>query len=588
VFSWFFETKKLINASSTIPLMLRTHNCGELSLKDKGSSVRICGWVNSMRGHGGVTFVDVRDRYGVVQIVLNEKVELHREDVIQVFGIVNERKDKNPDLTTGEIEVVAEKVNVLGKSEVPPFEIVDDTNATEELRMKYRFLDLRRPKLQKNFMIRHKAMGAARNFLYSEDFLEIETPLFVKATPEGARDYIVPSRVNKGQFYALPQSPQLYKQLLMVAGFDRYFQLARCLRDEDLRADRQPEFTQIDVEMSFPELEDVYNLGDRLLKAIFKETSDFELELPTLRIPYKESMNKYGCDKPDLRFDLFLHDVSDICAKTDFGVFKTVIENGGIIKCINPEKDFGRKDLDKLEEFCKRFGAKGMAYVKIVDGKFESGIAKFLSPEIQAELISRVGGKSGVIIFIADKENVVNKVLSRLRNKLGKDLELYDPKDFKVCWIVDFPLFEWDEENKKWAPAHHMFTMPKNIDDLENDPGKVVAQCYDLVLNGVELASGSIRCHDPSVQERIMKVVGFPKEEAEERFGFLLNAFKYGAPVHAGFAIGFDRLVAMICGEEDIREVIAFPKNKDARSVMDGCPNDVDPKILEELGIKLR
>lgn len=444
--------------------------------------------------------------------------------------------------------------------------------------------------MQQHLIFRHKAAQAARVFLSSQGFLEIETPLLMKATPEGARDYVVPSRVNPGKFYALPQSPQLYKQLLMVSGMDKYFQIAKCLRDEDLRADRQPEFTQIDVEMSFGEQSDVFKVGEGLVHAMFKETMGKEIKIPFLKMPYKEAMDKYGCDKPDLRFGLELKDVTSIVVKSDFGVFKDVQKNNGIIKCINPNKDFSRTELDSYIAFCTEAGAKGMAWMRVTEKGLDSNIAKYFKEDVQKELINLVGPKPGsVLMFIADKPKKCNEILAKLRNKLGADLKLYDPSEFKFCWIVDFPLFELDEETGSWMAAHHMFTMPKKecLSYLESKPENVYADCYDLVLNGVELASGSIRIHDPAIQERVMKIVGFPKEKAHERFGFLLEAFKYGAPPHGGFAIGFDRFVAMLQGFSDIREVIAFPKNKAAECPMDGCPSTIEDNQLRDLKIKL-
>ncbi len=579
--------------------MLRTHTNGELSTADVKKEVVLTGWVHTRRDHGGVIFIDLRDRYGITQIVFNpdskafkEADKLRREDVLRVKGVVRERPKgmENPNISTGKIEVLVSDLEILNKSEVPPIEVDDRIVAGEEQRLKFRYLDLRRPIMQRNLIVRHKAAQAARAALNEMGFLEIETPLLMKATPEGARDYVVPSRVHPGKFYALPQSPQLYKQILMVAGFDRYYQIAKCLRDEDLRADRQPEFTQIDVEMSFPTQDSVFEVAEKTVKRIFKEAVGVDIKIPFKRISYRESMEKYGCDKPDLRFGLELVDVTDIVKKSDFKVFVDVAESKGIIKCINPQKDFSRNEIDKYIEFCQNLGAKGMAWMRVTKEGLESNIAKYFKPELQKELIKKVGAKPGsVMMFIAGKPKQVNDVIYRLRNKLGSDLKLYDPKEFNFCWVVDFPLFEFDEEIQDWVPAHHMFTMPKKetIDFIEKDPGKVIAECYDLVLNGVELASGSIRIHRPDIQERVMARVGFPKESAEKRFGFLLEAFKYGAPPHGGFAIGFDRLVAMMLGYDDIREVIAFPKSKSAECPMDGCPTELEEKQLKELNIKI-
>ncbi len=580
---------------------LRTNTCGELSKKDLDSNVTLCGWVSTRRDHGGIIFIDLRDRYGITQIVFDPDVsgealktaeQLRREDNIQVKGHVKARKEgmTNAKLKTGEIEIFIDKINILNKSETPPIEIEDRIELSEDIRLKYRYLDLRRPLMQKHIKIRHIAMQAARKFLCEHSFLEIQTPMLVKATPEGARDYVVPSRVNPGKFYALPQSPQLYKQLLMISGFDRYFQFPICLRDEDLRQDRQPEFTQLDLEMAFVEEEDIYDIGEGSIKAMMKETLDIDIKGSFPRLKYKESMDRFGCDKPDMRFSLELTDVSEIVKDSDFGVFKSVVESGGIIKCINPEKDISRKEIDRYISFCQECGSKGMAWMRVTEKGLDSNIAKYFNDDVQKRLIDKIGAKPGtVLMFIADKPARCNEILAKLRNKLGADLELYDKKEFNFLWVVDFPLFEFDDERNSWAPAHHMFTMPKkeHWDIIESDPGKVLAQCYDLVLNGVELASGSIRCNNIEMQERIMKMVGFPKEKAQERFGFLLEAFKYGAPPHGGIGFGFDRFIAMVCGHHDIREVMLFPKNKSAQCPMDGSPSEIPDEQMKELHIKL-
>ena len=566
--------------------MLRTHTCGELREKDVSKSVVLAGWVQSVRGHGAKAFIDVRDRYGITQVVCENLAEpdplsLRRETVIQIAGTVRKKPEANAKLVTGEIEVAATRINVLGPAEVLPF---DETTATEETRMKHRYLDLRNPRLQEHLLLRHKAAMAAREHLSSEGFLEIETPLLVRATPEGARDFLVPSRINKGQFYALPQSPQIYKQLLMVSGLDRYFQLAKCLRDEDLRADRQPEFTQIDVEMSFPELEDIYALGDRLVQHILKKSNDVDVQIPFPRIPYAKAMEKYGIDKPDLRFGLELSTVTDVAKKGQFKIFN----EAETVRTIVVPRQFGRKEIDAMTEHVKVYKAKGLAYLEMKDGKFDGPMAKFFSADVLAELAKTLRMKDGEsVFFVADKKKVANEALAQLRNKLGKDLELYDPREFRFCWVTEFPLFEWDEEEKRWAAAHHMFTMPtkETLQLLESDPGKVIASCYDIVLNGVELASGSIRIHDSQIQKRVMAAMNIKEAEARKKFGFLLDAFTYGAPPHGGFAIGFDRIVALMAGESDIREFIAFPKNKSMQGMMDGSPNDVDAKQLDELGI---
>ena len=498
----------------------------------------------------------------------------------------------NPNLYTGEVEVEAGEMTLHNKAGVAPFEVEDRITASDDLRLKFRYLDLRRPLMQRNLMTRHKAAQAARKFLSSQNFIEVETPLLVRSTPEGARDYIVPSRVNPCTFYALPQSPQLYKQLLMVSGCDRYFQIARCLRDEDLRADRQPEHSQIDLEMSFPELEDLFAVGEGVVSAIYKECINVELKKPFRRITHREAMERYGTDKPDLRYELFLHDVTDLTKKSDFKVFKDVIEKGGMVKCVAAPKDISRNELDTYISFCQQNGAKGMAWARVTDGGMESTIAKFFSPALQKEIIQKTGAKKGhTIMFIADTQKTTHAVLDKLRQKLAHDLGLLKGKEnnFQFCWVMDFPLFEWNEDEEKWEPAHHPFCMPyeEDLKYLETDPGKVHCTQYDLVLNGIELASGSIRIHKPELQERVMKVIGLTKKDLENKFGFLLESFTYGAPPHGGMGIGFDRVVASMLGIADIREVIAFPKNKAAQCPMDGSPSDVDQKQLKELHIKL-
>jgi aspartyl-tRNA synthetase len=579
---------------------LRTNTCNDLNKTFEGKNAKLCGWVHARRDHGGIIFIDLRDRYGVTQVVFYPECKdfedastIRREDVIQVEGTVCKRKEgmDNPKLATGEIELKTEILNFLNKSKTPVIEIEDDKPANEDMRLEYRYLDLRRPCMQKNLRLRHDVTMSVRNFFSEKGFLEIETPLLVKPTPEGARDYVVPSRVNPGKSYALPQSPQLYKQILMVSGCDRYFQIAKCLRDEDLRADRQPEFTQIDVEMSFVEQEDVHNIGEQLVKSVFKNVLNIDIPTPFPKITHKESMEKYGCDKPDLRFGLELKDVTDIVKNSDFGVFKDVAENKGIVKCIVAEKNLGRSDIDDLIKFCQENGAKGMAWMRVTDAGLESNIAKYFSADLQKELIHATNAKpNSIMMFIADmKKDKCNFVISRLRNELGKRLGLINEKEFRFCWIVDFPLFEWDEELNDYVAAHHMFTMPKKecIDYLENDKSKVYAQCYDMVLNGVEMASGSVRIHREDIQKRVMLAMNISEDKAQEKFGFLLRAFEFGAPPHAGFAIGLDRFVSMMNGTSDIRDVIAFPKNKNAQCPMDGSPADFEEKALKELHIKL-
>lgn len=576
--------------------MLRTNNCGQLSAKDIKKKVTLCGWTSTNRDHGGLIFIDLRDRYGITQIVFDPKNKeifkqaelLRREDVIQIAGEVRPRPKnmENPKLKTGKIEVLVKELKTLNKSSTPPIEIEDRIVANEDLRLEYRYLDLRRPIMQNYLLIRHKTAQAAREFLNKKDFLEIETPLLVRATPEGARDYLVPSRVNPGKFYALPQSPQLYKQLLMISGCDRYYQIARCLRDEDLRADRQPEHTQIDLEMSFVEEEDIYEVIEGLMKHIFKKVLKINIKTPFQKMPYDEAIDKYGSDKPDLRFGLELINITEIAKISNFEVFR----KAELIKAINPEKDFSRKEIESLTDFASSVGAKGLAWMKYNNNKLESSIQKFFPENLQKELIRKIKPKkNSTIFFIADTKKQTNDILANIRNKLGKDLNLIEKNDFKFCWIINFPLFEWNEDEQRWEPAHHMFTSPRpeHIKYLEKNPEKVYGILYDLILNGLELLSGSIRINQPELQEKVMKVIGLDKKQAEKKFGFLLKAFKYGAPPHGGVGLGFDRLVALMCGINDIREVIAFPKNKAAQCPMDSSPSEVSPEQLKELNIKL-
>lgn len=577
--------------------MRRTHTCGELTKKEIGKKVVLDGWVHTRRDHGGLTFIDIRDRHGITQVVFDPKASkeahelsygLRREDVIDVEGVVRQRPKgtENKNITTGEIEVSVTKLEILNKSETPPLEVEDRIIANEDIRLKFRYLDLRRPIMQKYLLVRHKATQAAREYLNSQGFLEIETPMLVRNTPEGARDFIVPSRLHPGKTYSLPQSPQLYKQLLMVSGCDRYYQIARCLRDEDLRADRQLEFTQIDMEMSFINEFDIYKIVDELIKYMFKKTINVDLKIPFPRIPYQEAIDKYGTDKPDIRFGMELFDVTNVLKKSDFEIFKKaeLIKGLCVKKC-----NFSRKELDKLLNVVKPFGAKGLVSMKIEKGKLESSITKYLKENIQTELKKKSGAGEGDVIFlIADKPSVVNNSLAALRNHLGKELRLCKENDFKFCWIVDYPLFGWNEEEEKWEPMHHVFTMPKpeHIPLLDKDPSKVYGQLYDLVLNGVELASGSVRIHRPEIQEKVLNIIGISKKEANEKFGFLMEAFKYGAPPHGGIGIGYDRIVALMQGFNDIRDVIAFPKTKSGECPMDGSPSEPDPNLLKELHMK--
>jgi len=575
----------------------RTNTCGELTIQDIKKEVSLNGWVSSTRDHGGIIFIDLRDRYGITQVVFDpehKKKEhglaetLRREDVIAVKGKAMARGKglENPKLKTGQIEVLVDEIEVLNKAITPPLEIDDRVEAGEDLRLKYRYLDLRRPKMQRHLQVRHNASMAAREYLNKNNFLEIETPILVRATPEGARDYIVPSRVNPGRFYALPQSPQLYKQILMVSGCDRYYQLARCLRDEDLRQDRQPEHTQIDLEMSFVNAEDVIEMVEALYKHMMKRVLNADIKYKFPRISHKESMERYGTDKPDLRFGLELIDVTDVVKKSDFQVFNKAEK----IKCVNPEDKFSRNEIDSLIDYALSVGSKGMAWMRVTDKGLESNIVKFFNKEVQKKLVQTTKAKKGsILFFIADNQKNVNEILSKIRVEIGKRLNLINDKDFKFCWVVDFPLFEWDEDENAWKPSHHIFTAPKNehIEFLDKDPGKVRADLYDLVVNGIELGSGSIRETNPATQEKLMKIIGLTHEQTQKKFGFLMESFKYGTPPHGGIGLGFDRIVAVMCGYNDIREVIAFPKNKDAECPMDGSPSSVDDKQLKELNIKM-
>jgi aspartyl-tRNA synthetase len=576
--------------------MMRTNTCGELGVKDLKKEAVLCGWVQSRRDHGGLIFIDLRDRYGLTQITFDPKFKdafsaaekLRREDVLKVTGIVIKRKEgmENPKLATGKIEVDVREIDVLNKAEMPPLEIEDRIEATEELRLKYRYLDLRRPIMQHRLLTRHKVAAAVREYLNSQSFLEIETPMLVKTTPGGARVFKVPSRVHPGKFYSLPESPQLYKQLLMVAGCDRYYQMARCLRDEDLRVDRQPEFTQIDFEMSFVDAIDVQNIVEGVVKSAFKKGAGIDIKIPFPRITFHDAMEKYGSDKPDLRFGLELKDVTHEAKRSEFSVFK----HAEMVKCLCVEGGwkFSRKELEELETFVKIYKAKGLAYMKVENGKLETSIAKYFLPDLQKEIIKKTGAKDNdVLLFVADKPEIVYAALGALRLELGKKLKLFEPADLKFCWVVDFPLYEMVEG--KWEARHHIFTMPneEDVKYLETDPGKVRGKLYDIVLNGVELGGGSIRIHKKDIQKRTLAVIGLSYEEAEKRFDFLLTAFQYGAPPHGGLALGLDRLVALICGINDIREVIAFPKNKSAENPMDGSPQEWGENMLKELKIKV-
>lgn len=580
--------------------MKRTHTCGELDSKHINKTATLQGWVDKNRNHGGVIFIDIRDKYGLTQVVIrpdNKEAyalaeDCRRESVIEVSGRVVERENKNPNIPTGDIEVVTETFKILSASEPLPVEYKDSENITEDNRLKYRYLDLRRPEMVSKLHMRNLAAQAAREHMNSIGFTEIETPFLLVSTPEGARDYVVPSRVNPGRFYALPQSPQIFKQILMVSGMDKYFQLARCLRDEDLRKDRQPEHTQIDFEMSFPDLDDIFEVIEGLMVHIFKKTINYDMKAPFKRIPFHESMEKYGCDKPDLRFGLELFTATELAEKTEFGVFKTVVENGGVIRGIAPEAQFSRKEFDELEKLMKQNGAKGLVQLKVNDDAtaLEGSVAKFIPEAVQKEFIKISNAKPKSTLFlVADKYEVACDCLARLRNTLGAKLELYNPKDFEFCFITDFPLYEWDAEKNTWIMGHNPFSAPKeeHIKYLETDPGKVFCYQFDFVMNGVEMSSGSIRNTNPDLLAKVLKVVGHSMEDIQRKFGFMLESFKYGVPPHGGTGIGFDRLVAMICGEEDIREVIAFPKNKNAQNPMDGSPGLISDEQFKELNIKL-
>ena len=582
----------------------RSHRCGEVSNALIGQTVTVMGWVQKQRNKGGIIFVDLRDRSGILQIIFEEsecgaeafaKAEkLRSEFVVAVVGTVNKRAGAaNENLATGDIEIVAKEVRVLSEAETPPFPIEADSKTKEELRLKYRYLDLRRPDLQQNIILRSKITANIRSFLVNEGFLEIETPILQKSTPEGARDYLVPSRVHPGNFYALPQSPQLFKQLLMCSGYDRYFQIARCFRDEDLRADRQPEFTQVDMELSFVDVEDVISVNERLIQYVCKEAIGLEVPLPIPRMTWKDAMNRFGSDKPDTRFGMELQDVSKVVADCGFGVFTSALANGGSVRGINAkgQAEMPRKKIDALVEFAKGYGAKGLAYLCVMpDGSYKSSFAKFMTEAELENLVAAMQGEPGdLLLFAADKNTIVWNVLGGLRLELGRQMGLIDDNKFHFLWVTEFPLLEWSEEDERYVAMHHPFTMPMDEDLalLDTDPGKVRAKAYDIVLNGTELGGGSVRIFQTDVQEKMFEVLGFTKEAAYDRFGFLLNAFKYGVPPHAGLAYGLDRLVMLLVKAESIREVIAFPKVKDASCLMTNAPDVVDEKQLEELQIAL-
>lgn len=584
--------------------MKRSHRCTEVSAANIGQTVTVMGWVQKRRNLGSLIFIDLRDRSGILQIVFDENSvgadgftkagTLRSEFVIAVTGTVQKRSAAvNEALKTGDIEVIATDIRVLSESQTPPFQIEENSQTKDEIRLKYRYLDLRRPDIQRNLMMRSKVAYLMRDFMSKEGFLEIETPTLCKSTPEGARDYLVPSRVHPGSFYALPQSPQLFKQLLMVSGFDRYFQIARCYRDEDLRADRQPEFTQADMELSFVDIDDVIEVNERLLKYIFKEAIGVDVQIPLKRMPWQEAMDRFGSDKPDTRFGMELHDVSDVVKGCGFGVFTGALENGGSVRGINAEGQgaMPRKKIDKLVEFAKGYGAKGLAYLSInEDGTYKSSFAKFMTEEELSNLVQAMEGKPGdLLLFAADKNKIVWNVLGALRLELAKELDLLDPDQYNFLWVTEFPLLEWSDEENRFMAMHHPFTMPmeEDWDKIDSDPGSVRAKAYDIVLNGTELGGGSVRIHQDDIQEKMFEVLGFTKERAHEQFGFLLDAFQYGVPPHAGLAYGLDRLVMHMVHADSIRDVIAFPKVKDASDLMTNAPDVVDEKQLEELGIEV-
>ena len=576
----------------------RTHYCGDLRLADAGKEVTVCGWVQRCRDLGQLIFIDLRDRTGIVQLAFNDTTDkeifdkafsCRSEFVLAAKGVVCERSAKNPDIPTGDVEVLVSDLRVLSKAQTPPFEIVDDLSTNEELRLKYRYLDLRRRPLLNNLMLRSKVAKVTRDYFAANGFIEIETPMMIKSTPEGARDYLVPSRIHHGKFYALPQSPQIYKQLLMLSGVDRYIQLARCFRDEDLRADRQPEFTQIDMELSFVDVEDILEINEGLIKTLFKEVLNKELDVPFERMTYAEAMESYGSDKPDIRFDMKLQDISDLVRDCGFGVFTGAIENGGSVRAIvakNAASVYTRKEIDKLTEYAKGIGAKGLAYVRWVDEP-NASFKKFMTEDELNAIYSRLGAEKGdVILIVADKNSTVLSTLGALRLKVADRLNIIRD-EFKFLWIVDFPFFEKDEETGEWVAMHHPFTMPKEecIRYLDTDPGKVVAKAFDLTLNGVELSSGSMRITDYELQQKMFRALKLTDEEIEAKFGFLVEAYKYGAPPHGGMGIGFDRLAMLMCGADNLRDVTAFPKVQNASELMSSCPSPVDTESLDVLGI---
>lgn len=582
----------------------RSCRCAEVTKNQIGETVTLMGWVQKARNKGGIIFVDLRDRSGIMQLIFEngdideegfvKAGKLRSEFVIAVTGRVEARTGAvNTNLATGELEIRCTSLRILSEAETPPFAVEENSKTREEIRLKYRFLDLRRPDLQKNLMVRSRVAQMTRAFMANEGFLEIETPMLIKSTPEGARDYVVPSRVHPGTFYALPQSPQIFKQLLMCSGYDRYIQIVKCFRDEDLRADRQPEFTQIDMELSFVDVDDVIDVNERLLAYLFKEILGVEVQLPIQRMTWQECMDRFGSDKPDLRFGMELKNVSEVVKDCEFAVFKNALAAGGSVRGINAEGQGGmpRKKIDKLVDFAKDYGAKGLAYVAISeDGSYKSSFAKFMKPEEMDALIAAMDGKPGdLLLFAADKNTVVWAALGALRIELARQMDLLDKNEYKFLWVTEFPLLEWSEEEQRFTAMHHPFTMPmeEDWDKIDTDPGCVRAKAYDIVLNGTEIGGGSVRIHQDDIQEKMFEVLGFTKEQAWERFGFLLNAFKYGVPPHAGLAYGLDRLVMLMVQADSIRDVIAFPKVKDASDLMSEAPAAIDEKQLQELCLKV-
>ncbi|MBP2649374.1 MAG: Aspartyl-tRNA synthetase [Firmicutes bacterium] len=581
----------------------RTNSCGELMSNFAGQEVVLCGWVSRRRDHGGLIFVDLRDRSGIVQVVFSPEVAqdaflkaetVRNEYVLTVRGVVKLRDSDtiNPNMPTGEVEVNGLEIRILNAAKTPPFYIQDDIDVDETLRLKYRYLDLRRPEMQRNIILRHRATKLMRDYFDSNNFLEVETPILIKSTPEGARDYLVPSRVHPGKFFALPQSPQIYKQILMVAGIERYFQIARCFRDEDLRADRQPEFTQLDIEMSFVDQEDIMKMMEKMLAYLFKEANGIEISAPFIRMTYDDAMNKYGSDKPDLRFGMELMDISEAVRGSEFKVFESVLKAGGRVKAIKVPNysHIPRKELDGLVEYVGSFGGKGLAWMCYTPDGIKSQITKFFSEEIVGKITAMTeAGEGDLLLLMADKPAVVNPVLGQLRLEMARRLDMIDPDKLCFLWVVDFPMFEYDEEEKRWVAMHHMFTAPRDedIQYLEQDPGRVLAKAYDVILNGTELGGGSLRIYQRDLQEKVFNAIGFSVEEATEKFGYLLEAFEYGTPPHGGIALGIDRLIMLMAGRPSLRDVIAFPKTQSATDLMAQAPGTVAPRQLKDLHVKL-